>query len=337
MGQDLESRPDGHSLPGNLKGRLLISLALGLAVVAGLLYFADLPRTVDALRGFDWRFLPLALVFVLWNYLLRFVKWHFYLDQIGVSALSARESGLIFLSGLSMVVTPGRVGEWLKSYFLREVAGTQFAASAPIIVAERLTDALSMLVLASLGLLAYGYGWQVLLLVLGASAAFVFLSQHRPAGRALYRMVRGLPRLGRALGHLRVFYESSYLLFRPRSLAVAVLLGVASWFGECVAFYWVLVGLGLPADPTVLLQATFILAMATIVGSVSMLPGGLAAAEGSLAGLLLMLGVVEDPAVAAAATLLVRLCTLWFGVVVGALALLAVAQRLAHRRVRSSR
>jgi uncharacterized membrane protein YbhN (UPF0104 family) len=97
-----------------------------------------------------------------------------------------------------------------------------------------------------------------------------------------------------------------------------------------VAFFLVLVGLGLPADATLLLQATFILAMATLVGSISMLPGGLGAADASVAGLLLLLvqaAPMSQP-VAVAATLLIRFGTLWFGVLLGVAALLLFGRRL---------
>jgi hypothetical protein len=43
------------------------------------------------------------------------------------------DSFLMFFSGLAMVITPGKVGEWLKSYLLREVHGTPVARSAPIL------------------------------------------------------------------------------------------------------------------------------------------------------------------------------------------------------------
>lgn len=59
-----------------------------------------------------------------------------------------------------------------------------------------------------------------------------------------------------------------------------------------------------------------------------MLPGGLAAAEGSLAGLMLLLGVTHNPAVAAAATLLIRFATLWLGVAVGLIGLAIAAHQV---------
>lgn len=319
---------------GGIKNKVIVSLALGLAVFAGLALYADLPKLARSLSAFDWRLLPPALAFTIGNYALRFVKWHFYLGRIGVAGLSRPDSALVFLGGLSMVVTPGRVGEWLKSYLVRELTGTPLSVTAPIILAERLTDAVSMLALAAVGLVVYGYGWQTLLPVLLGIGFAVYLTQHRALARQAFQPLKRLPFLAAHLGNLRAFYESSHALFRPASLGFAVALGVASWFGECLAFFLVLVGLGLPAEPVLLLQATFILATATIVGSVSMLPGGLVVADGSIAGLLLLLRVVDDPATAAAATLIVRFCTLWFGVGVGAVALAVFAPRLARRGIR---
>ncbi|MHB1131912.1 MAG: lysylphosphatidylglycerol synthase transmembrane domain-containing protein [Chloroflexota bacterium] len=319
--------------PGNLGRQLAFSLILGLLVVASLSFVADLPKVSEALASFDWRLLPAVLLLTLANYLLRFVKWHFYLGQIGVAGISLVDSLLLFMGGLSMVVTPGKVGEWLKTYLLRSLTGTPVSSSAPIVVAERLTDGLAMLLLASVGLAAYGWGWQVLLLVLLGGLAVVFLSQHRALARRVAGWLSRVTLVREQLVHARAFYESAHVLLKPANLAVAIALGLVSWFGECVAFFLVLVGLGLVATPTLLLQATFILATATLVGSVSLLPGGLAAAEGSIAGLLLLLGVTDSPAVAAAATLIIRFCTLWFGVSVGALALALFMPRLARRGV----
>ena len=57
---------------------------------------------------------------------------------------------------------------------------------------------------------------------------------------------------------------------------------------------------------------------AAATGSGSALPGGLVAADGSIAGMLaLLLGL--SAATAASATLLIRFATLWFGVGLGLL------------------
>jgi uncharacterized protein (TIRG00374 family) len=122
-------------------------------------------------------------------------------------------------------------------------------------------------------------------------------------------------------------YDSTRMLLQMRPLVVAVSIGVLSWFGECVAFYLVLTGLGVPASWDLLFAATFVFAASTWIGGASMLPGGLGAAELSVAGLLLL--TVKDPvmtsSLAGTATLLIRFATLWFGVIIGIVGLSRVS------------
>ena len=46
-----------------------------------------------------------------------------------------------------------------------------------------------------------------------------------------------------------------------------------------------------------------------------MLPGGLGATEASLTGLLIFLNISKD--ISAASTIIIRICTLWFAVLLG--------------------
>ncbi|MEX2425253.1 MAG: flippase-like domain-containing protein, partial [Thermomicrobiaceae bacterium] len=125
---------------------------------------------------------------------------------------------------------------------------------------------------------------------------------------------------------LHRLYDSTYILLKNRNLLIATAIGTVSWAGECLAFYLILIGLGMPANTEFLILAFFVMASATILGSLSMLPGGLGAAEASVAGLLMLL-VSEDMMsnqIAGAATLLVRFATLWFGVMLGVVALMLI-------------
>src|SRR5437016_4808037 len=107
--------------------------------MTALAFYADAPRMLVALAHFRWEFLPLILAFTTFNYGWRFVKWQYYLKRLQIR-LPFGTSLLIFLSGLSMAITPGKVGELLKSYFLKRVTGVPASRTSPIIVAERLTD-----------------------------------------------------------------------------------------------------------------------------------------------------------------------------------------------------
>ncbi len=88
-----------------------------------------------------------------------------------------------------------------------------------------------------------------------------------------------------------------------------------------------MLGLGFQATWLLLIQCTFILATATLIGSISMLPGGLGAADSSIGGLLLVSIKGINNATASAATLLIRFCTLWFGVTLGIITLFVFHKR----------
>lgn len=318
---------------GKLRNRLIIGILLGVVVVAGLSIYADFNKMVAVLRDFDWWLLPPILLFTLFNYALRFYKWDVYLRLIGATGVPKRDSLLIFLSGLAMAMTPGKVGELLKSYLLKQVRGTPISVSAPIVVAERLTDGVAMLVLASVGLFMFNYGTALLIGIAIFVVVFLFVFQNRNLAGKLLSMGERLPVVSKGIHHFHAFYESSYELFRLPNLLFGVGLGVVSWSGEVIALLLVLLGLHIPFSWTLLVISAFVLSASTLIGSVTLLPGGLGTTDASIAGMLQFLvpgqaGVAVTESTAVAATLIIRFATLWFGVGIGLVALGLMQRRL---------
>lgn len=315
-------------LTRQMRTGIIFSLVLAFIVVVGIGLYADVPQMLRALARFQWTFLPLILALVLFNYALRYVKWNYYLRRLRIRLLWHR-SLLIFLSGLSMAITPGKVGELLKSYLLKRETSAPISLTAPVIMAERLTDGIAMLVFSMLGLALFRFGWELLtLLLIGVIAGILFI-QNRPMALAILGFGEKLPVISRFAHVIRAFYESSYTLLQWRPLLFAIVVGFISWAGECVAFYFVFIGLGVAPGADLLLKATFIMAFSTLVGSASGLPGGLGAADGAMLGVIRLL-VTTSAAIGGAATLLIRLCTLWFGLALGVLALLVFRFKARH-------
>ena len=150
--------------------------------------------------------------------------------------------------------------------------------------------------------------------------AVVAVMQSRTIAERLIDLFARVPGIGRFADLARNMYESAFLMLRLRPLTMAVGLAAIAWFGECLALFLILRGFGLPNTLDVLLAATFIYASASLFGAVTFMPGGLGATEGSMTSLLQLL-VGASATIAAAATLLVRVCTLWFAIVLGGIAL----------------
>lgn len=307
-------------LTQKLRTGILFSVILAFIVTAFIALYADVPRLVAALAHFRWQYLPLILGLTLFNYCWRFVKWQYYLRRLEVR-IHWWKSLLIFISGLSMAITPGKVGELLKSYLLKRSTGAAMSRTSPVIVAERLTDAIAMVGLAATGLVLYRFGRELLLVLLVLGLAGILLIQNRLLALSLLSFGERLPIVSRIAHLMRAFYESSYTLLQWRPLLLAILIGFVSWAGECGALYFVFIGLGIGASVPLFIKAIFILSVSSLVGSASGLPGGLGTADGSILGLTRLL-VSPSTTIGGAATLLIRLCTLWFGIALGVIALL---------------
>ncbi len=322
--------PDGEalserSIKQRLRSQIALGLLLGLTVITLLVAFADVASLRENLARFRWDYLPLVIGLTLLNYALRFVKWEFYLGQIGAK-VERLDSAAIFASGFTMVLTPGKIGEFLKSYLLAQVSDTPMSQSAPVVMAERLTDGMAMVLLATAGLIVYRLGREVIFIVAFLLLALVVVVEYRPLALRLLRWGQGLPLISRLARELDNLYESAYALLTPRNLLWAVVLSFLSWGSECVAFYLVLTGLGFLGTPSLLLQASFIFASSAILGAVSFVPGGLGVADASLAGLTLLL-TGASRSLSVAASLLIRLSTLWFGASLGLVALFLFRKR----------
>ncbi len=299
--------------------RLIPGLVFGFVVLLAVALLGDIRAVAEDIRDFDWRMIPLALLFTLMNYGLRFLKWHFYLSQIGASQIPWWQSLRLFVAGFPLAVTPGKAGEALKGVWLKQVSGLPVGRGISVVVAERISDGLAVLGLSTLGVVAYPQYWPAFLLVLLLLLGVVILSQIRPAALWALALVEKLPLVGRLAPGLREFYEGSFALFKPWATLLAVGLGTISWLGEGIGFYFILLGLGVTPGMLHLGLAIFVLSFSTIVGAVSALPGGLGAAEASIAGMLALV-LKADAALATSATLLIRLATLWFGVGLGLIA-----------------
>src|SRR5215204_6159858 len=139
--------------------RALIFALIGVvALLTGLSLFGDVREVRTALRDFDWCLFPLILVLSLWNYGWRYVKWNRLLRALEIPEIPGLLNLGVYLSGYAMAITPGKVGELVKAVYIRRINGTPVNRTSAAIAAERITDAIAMLLLALIGLLEFNYG-----------------------------------------------------------------------------------------------------------------------------------------------------------------------------------
>jgi uncharacterized protein (TIRG00374 family) len=307
-----------------VKRRLIIVMIVAVAVFVGFSIHADVSELGDRLSGFGWWALAAALALALLNYAIRFIRWSLYLRVAGLE-VPAKVSGLTFVSGFALSVTPGKIGELLKSFLLRETCGIPVARTAPIVVAERLTDLIALMVLGIAGVAVYGIAIGMVLAGAGVVGVGLLILAWPALAHSLLRGVARVKRLRGFAVKLREFYDGLVTLVRPDRLLWSTALAVVAWMAECIGF--ALIVSAFPGTDVPWGLATLIYASTTIAGALSFLPGGLLVTEATMTLFLVQASRGVDQPTAVAATILTRLATLWFAVILGLIAL-AVFRRL---------
>lgn len=325
------------ALPAKMTRRLLAGVVFGMLVYVGMAVWVDVRALRASLAEIPLWVLPATMGLSFLNYVVRFWKWQRYLKLLDVE-LERGTSFLVYLSGMALSVTPGKMGEVFKCWLIRKVNGTRIHRTAPIVVAERFTDLLGYLILVAIGGIAtmpdYAWVFWAGLLLCGAGLVLVGSKRFSDFTAGTFRK---LPYVWRLAPRIEGSFESTRVLLSLREIPLPTLVSVVGWGCECLGF-WLIANALVPEGhpPVPVLFAIFTFAFSAVAGAVLIIfPGGLGVTEGSMGTLLrrkyteLVPSWTQDIArgPAAAAVILARLCTLWFAVIVGLIATVIFTRR----------
>jgi uncharacterized protein (TIRG00374 family) len=287
------------------KGNLWIGLILGIIIYFTMAVYGGYEDVVAAISTFNAGYLPVLLALALTNYILRALKWHYFFKVLNMD-IGFKENLWIFFSGLLMAVTPGKLGEVWKSWLCRDIRGYDLHRTIPIVFMDRITDAVALLTLASFGVFIF----RVNILSFSLVTAILLCMLMVLRSKAIMLKILGT---SARFESMRMAYVSSLDLLRMKPFILTISISIAAWFMECLAFYLTFRGLSVGGG---LFESTFIYAISSIAGAMTMLPGGLGVTDASLAGLSVRF-LMLNKSTAVAATLIIRTVTLWFAVCLG--------------------
>ncbi len=310
------------------RNALLLSIFCAAALYVSSLFMDDAESILQAMGELSVTGWGAILALSLANYLLRYWRWQRYIQVLSGIQLSHRFHLTCYLAGFALTTTPGKAGEATRSIYLHQ-RGIGWNQSLSAFFVERLLDLFAILLLSLAALKAFpDYNW--IGYITASLVALVLWALHsRLLRKILQRLSQASrPKLSSASSRLSALLQSSGTLLKPRLLSGGMLLGLISWGGEGAALYLILQELGAPVS---LNLAIGIYGVGILAGALSFIPGGLGSTEAVMALMLVASGV--DSATAIAATLLCRIATLWFAVLIGLVAMAVITTRTAQKAI----
>lgn len=306
-----------HLFGKQLVRRLVLPVVFAVVVYAALLFYGDASAIFVGVREMPPSAIGLALLVSAGSFAVRAVRWQFYLITMQIR-VALSDSLILFLAGLAMSITPGKAGELLKSLLLKERYDIPVARSGPIVFAERLTDLGALLLLGG-GSALWTKG-PVLVAVLGVlfiGALFAF-GRSEQLGKLAIGMLCILPFMRRHREKLTTAHGSLRELWSIGCFGVAMLLSILAWGLQALTV--TLLARAMHEHGLTIPEALIAYSAPLLAGTLALLPGGLGLTEASMAGTLRALAQMSSTA-AATITILTRLVTFWFAIVLGLAAL----------------
>lgn len=298
---------------------LLWSILAAMAIYGGFVIASDLEGFINSLTKLSLEGWLIVLGLSLCNYFLRFVRWEIYLHRLN-SRIPTLQSLAYYLGGFAFTTTPGKAGEAVRSLYLKR-HGVSYTNSLAAFFTERFTDLIAMVLLALTAAVMFpDYQWLVMVitaiilaLLPVIHAKFFHSALEKQLNKLHSERIRGIGL------HVLELLRSAGSLLRSGPLYTGVILALIAWGAEGIAFYVILQSLDI--DTTIKL-AVGIYSVSILAGALSLIPGGLGGAEAVMILLLKLVGA--DTPTAVAATLICRLATLWFAVIIGGIVIAAV-------------
>jgi len=284
-------------------------LLFAVAVYLVMIIYANLGDLLSALAKFNWVFIPVMIILVTIAYFIRFIKWNLFLKNVDVH-LPLKENLFVFFSGLSMTITPAKAGEIWKGWLIKDINGEKLSKTVPVVIVDRLTDLLGLIILSLSGIIYYKSGIYILLILVIIFACFIVAIKSETISNRLISTLE--KRASKYSQDIKQMHQSFKKSMEVKYLIGMSAISVLAWFMECLALFFVIYGFG---ESLGIVLSTFIYSFASLAGAVSMIPGGLGVAEATLSGILVFFGLSSSVAIGIA--LIIRLGTLWYGAILG--------------------
>lgn len=320
--------------------KTIIFLGISLLILAVMLWLVGINEVISALKMANLYLIGAGIVLQIFTYYLYTLRWKILNDVADINTSTLKLLPMVLVGLAVNNITPsGRGGgEPVRAYILAREENYPMEETFASVVADRALDTFPFVILAiiAIGGAVFYFNfdlWLIVVMVLAVMAIVVILIL------IIYMCVN--PNFGKRVegwivGLSRRFYKKnsvefeekihnvikgfqgtmSHVIHNKKVLYYAVPLSFVIWIFEILRVYVVFLAFGANISPIIIAEVFII---ASLVGMIPLLPGGLGAVDGIMIAFYAVAGI--STSVAAAATVIERLISFWMATILGLLIL----------------
>jgi glycosyltransferase 2 family protein len=293
------------------KGKFFLLFGILFYVVLGL--SSESSDLISSISQIDvWVYL-ISFILFLPMFLFQSLRFHIILKKLGIET-TIKNSILVHVSSLSMLITPGAAGSLLKSVLLKKKTGNSISSTAPIVFFERWLELTSITIIIGFFLLWYYSIESILVFLIGIIIILIsFIIFKKSSGiNFINKLLIKTKILKKFTINQNDFIETTNILITSKNIISLLSLSLFSKIFPIFAVFYIFKSFNLDLN---ILQTSQIYFVGQIIGALTFVPGGILVTEASLLGLMLNSGI--EFSIASIIVILIRLLTFWFPILLG--------------------
>jgi len=295
------------------KNRVILVVITAIIFYTVIVFYSDASLIYEKLSLVRWEYYVVIFPLTFLSLTIRAIRYHLIIRDLKIP-LKFSDSFLVYFSGFSMSITPGGFGTIIKSHIIKKKTGRSYSYTTPIIIYEKLLELITTTII--IGVFLFWVNFLASQIVFAAGiilSVLIFSFLRSPSSQHfMYNVFSKIGFLKKYLPDIDQFSQSASVLLNGKVFSKNISLSITAQIPIMLAIVLVFTSIQIDIDPFTGNQIFF---TSLLIGTFSLVPGGIIIIESGMLGLLLINGIEIVPATVS--VLLIRLVFLWFGVLLG--------------------
>ena len=295
-----------------IKGKIIWIVLGSLFFYVALILFSDASKISDHFIHIRIELLFLIFVFVISSHIVKSFRQKDFLQMVD-EKIPFKQNLIIYLAGMSLIATPGGIGTFIKSEFLKRKFGIPNNKSISVIFLERYHDLLATTTIILISF-SISFSWISATLVIISSFLLIvvyLLISNMKTFSFIHNKLLKIKFIAKRFPEVGL-NESFFILTRPKAMTKGWLISIIGWSLDSMAVYIGFLAFNVDLGYLLTSQIYF---TSLGYGILSLIPGGIGVTEGMFDYLLVKQGL--DLSIASSIVIFTRLTTLWFATIIG--------------------
>ena len=270
-----------------LTKKIWIVIAVTIPVYLILFLLEDFNLIKKSFLSFDWNYLIFSILMIFSSQVIRGIRWHFWIKEISPN-VPLRYSIVNYFSGLSLMATPARLGEAIRSLYLKKDHNLSYSSTTPLVIIERIYEIIGISILVSISILFVDFNLVQIFIPIILVIGITIITQKKKVLSIFLERLSKVKLISRFIPNAFESLETIHSTLYYKRLVPFSLISILVVLFDMIGIYFLIIGLEMNLNFP---ESVLITSSAILIGFLSFLPAGLLAVESSFIGFFLSKGI----------------------------------------------